>query len=65
MEVFGRHGMPAEFVFFEGSEYVSTALAIGWDVTVGRLFPVVESDDGQETVPLTATRMSAAGSPAS
>ena len=57
--------MPAEFVFFEGSEYVSTALAIGWDVTVGRLFPVVESDDGQETVPLTATRMSAAGSPAS
>ena len=42
------------------TEYISAALAIGWDLTAGYLFPVVESTGGRGTVPLTAPRMTAA-----
>ena len=42
------------------TEYVSAALAIGWDLTAGYVFPMVEEDRGWGTVPLTAPRMTGA-----
>ena len=42
------------------TEYIAAALAIGWDLTAGYLFPMVDENGGRGTVPLTAPRMTAA-----
>ena len=42
------------------TEYIAAALSIGWDLTAGYLFPMVDENGGRGTVPLTAPRMTAA-----
>ena len=45
---------------FQGvTEYISAALAIGWDLTAGYLFPVVEGIGEKGSVAITAPRMTA------
>ena len=41
------------------TEYISAALSIGWDLTAGYLFPVVESNGERSSVAITAPRMTA------
>ena len=45
---------------FAASEYILTALAIGWNLSAGHLFPVEELNGEWGTVALTAPRMTAA-----
>ena len=42
------------------TEYIAAALSIGWDLTAGYLFPMVDESGERGTVPLTAPRMTAA-----
>ena len=42
------------------TEYISAAVAIGWDLTAGYLFPVVELNGVRGTMAITAPRMTAA-----
>ena len=42
------------------TDHISAALAIGWDLMAGYLFPMVDEDGGRGTVPLTAPCMTAA-----
>ena len=39
--------------------YISAAQRIGWDLTVGHLFPVVMTEGGRGSPPLSAARMTA------
>ena len=42
------------------TEHIAAALAMGWDLTAGYLFPMVDESGERGTVPLTAPRMTAA-----
>ena len=52
--------MPANLRCAGVTEYIAAALAIGWDLTAGYLFSMVDEDGERGTVPLTAPRMTAA-----
>ena len=39
--------------------YISAAQRIGWDLTVGHIFPVVTTEGGRGSRPLSAARMTA------
>ena len=52
--------MPANLRCAGVTEYIAAALAIGWDLTPGYLFPMMDENGGRGTVPLTAPRMTAA-----
>ena len=42
------------------TEYIAAAVAVGWELMAGYLFPMVDEDGGRGTVALTAPRMTAA-----
>ena len=46
---------PQTCAFRGVTEYISAACAIGWDVTAGNLFPVVECNGEGRSVAITAT----------
>ena len=46
---------PQTCAFRGVTEYISAAFAIGWDVTAGYLFPVVECNGERRSVAITAT----------
>ena len=50
---------PQTCAFRGVTEYISAALAIGWDLTAGYLFPVVECNGERGSVAITAPRMTA------
>ena len=41
------------------TEYIAAALAIGWDLTAGYFFPMVELNSERGTMAITARRMTA------
>ena len=51
---------PQTCAFRGVTEYISAALAIGWDLTAGYSFPVAECNGERGSVAITAPRMTAA-----
>ena len=51
---------PQTCAFRGVTEYISAALAIGWDLTAGYLFPMLECNGERKSVAITVPRMTAA-----